>query len=119
MFKQHFYDMLGTENTSSLTEQRLLELPFSGIGQQQGESMIREVTEIEIREVFASMDPNRSPGPNGWDAQLFKEFWFCIGSNVCNVIKHVLKEAKIRGGLNSTHICLIPMTHNPTKFGDF
>lgn len=75
MFEQYFFEVLGTDNVAYLTEQKLLEIPFRTITEQQGELLTSEATDTEIRDMFANMDPNRSPGPDGWNAQLFREFW--------------------------------------------
>lgn len=87
MFEQFFFGTLGTGNFACPTEQRLIELPFYEITKQQREMLTREVTDSKIRDVFINMDPNRSPGPDGWNAQFFKEFWGCIRTDVSNAIK--------------------------------
>lgn len=110
---------MGTDNASSLTVEKLRELPFKMTCEQQGELLTREFTDAEIKEVFLSMDPNKSPRIDGWNAQIFREFWGVVRTEVTKAIKFVLREAHIRGGLNSTHLCLIPNIPNPAKVGDF
>lgn len=42
-----------------------------------------------------------------------------MGIDVVKAVKHIFLSGRIQGGRNTTHICLIPKTHNPIKVEDF
>lgn len=81
-FEQFFMESLGSENSTNVTEQALSDLPFSTLSGEQAELLSSEVTEDEIKEVFMNFKVNKSPGPDGWNAKFFRDFWGCIGGEV-------------------------------------
>lgn len=95
-FSKKKFDLLGTDNTSSLTEEVLADLPFAHkLSSTQIADLMEVVTDSEIKNLFFDMDSNKSPGPDGLNGLFFKECWGIIGSEICNAMKNTFTKGKI------------------------
>lgn len=77
------------------------------------------VSDKEIKDVIFSMNSFKSPGPDGMNSLFFKVAWDFIEPDVSKAVKHIFASRKILGGVNATHICLIPKTHHPVRVDEF
>lgn len=119
-FVQYFFNSLGTYAESSLLKEILDNLNFlEGLSFEQQELITTPVTDEEIREAFFSINSRKSLGPDGMSCLFFKCMWETIQEDVCKAIKHIFTSRRILGGVNSTHICLIPKTFHPVKVDEF
>ncbi|XP_077228456.1 uncharacterized protein LOC143861414 [Tasmannia lanceolata] len=74
----------------------------------QSEWLTRPILKEEIENVIRFCDGDKSPGPDGFNGQFFKSFWYLIGDEVCSAILDFFKKGKLLKSVNSTFICLIP-----------
>ncbi|GJX67235.1 RNA-directed DNA polymerase, eukaryota, reverse transcriptase zinc-binding domain protein [Tanacetum coccineum] len=82
-------------------------------------SMVREVSDDEIKETMFQIDGNKAPGPYGLSSLFFKKAWGIVGGNVCSAIKEFFSTGIMLREINSTLISLIPKIATPDKVTDF
>ena len=70
--------------------------------------LIREVTAEEIKRVLFTMSSNKSPGPDGFTCEFFKETWSTVGHDFVVAIQSFFKTGFLPKGVNSTILALIP-----------
>ncbi|KAJ0983738.1 hypothetical protein J5N97_002094 [Dioscorea zingiberensis] len=85
-----FYTNLWRERKSWNPSELLQAFPddFPSLSEEQQYSLIRPVTKHEIYKTLSSMQPGKSPGPNGMNAEFFKIHWNIIGESVFRAIDH-------------------------------
>lgn len=66
-----------------------------------------------------SLNGNKAPGPNGYNAQFFKDAWPIIGDSVISAISHFFKTSYMDRVANATKLSLIPKRTNPTHMRDY
>lgn len=82
-------------------------------------AMIQDVTDIEIRDTFLSLNPHKAPGPDGYNASFFQKAWPIIGHDVIAAIKNFFRSGQLLRKVNATSVALVPKVPNPSKVGDF
>ncbi|KAL6205027.1 hypothetical protein ACLB2K_022292 [Fragaria x ananassa] len=66
------------------------------------------------------MNPNKSPGPDGFNGCFFQKAWLVIGDDVvAAAVKEFFSSGSLLMELNSTIITLVPKVANPTTMSDF
>ncbi|XP_039022895.1 uncharacterized protein LOC120155401 [Hibiscus syriacus] len=86
---------------------------------EESETLIKEVTSDEIREVIFSQGNEKAPSPDGFTALFFKKAWPVVGNDFIKAIKYFFQESYIYPAFNATVIALIPKKPNPSKVSDF
>jgi len=61
------------------------------------------------------MDKHKAPGPNGFRAVFFQDYWYILHKDVCQAIKSFFLEGKLLKQINHTLILLIPKVDSPTN----
>lgn len=79
----------------------------------------RVVTGDEIREALFSLHPNKSPGPDGFNAYFFRVAWQIIGADFIDAVMEFFVSGKILKETNATILVLIPKIPNPNALKDF
>ncbi|GKC45282.1 hypothetical protein Tco_1063004, partial [Tanacetum coccineum] len=82
-------------------------------------SMIRDVTDKEIRDAMFSLGDNKAPGPDGYTAAFFKEAWGILSADICKAIKEFFTNGILLKELNHTIIALIPKVATPLRINDY
>lgn len=82
-------------------------------------TMIREVTNVEIKEALFDIDDHKAPGPDGFTSKFFKKAWNTIQEDFCDVVKDFFVLGKLLGEVNATLIALVPKSNTPQKVSDF
>ena len=65
------------------------------------------------------MEPDKSPGPNGFSFHFYRVYWSVIRKDLLHMIKTFQLKAKVGGCTNSTFLALIPKEANPSSFDHF
>ena len=79
----------------------------------------RDVTDEEIKLAFFSLNPNKAPGPDGFNGFFFKKAWNVVGKDIIDAIRSFFTSGSMLREVNATIIALIPKIPNPTKLKDY
>ncbi|XP_024010162.1 uncharacterized protein LOC112085231 [Eutrema salsugineum] len=72
------------------------------------ENLLKEVTAEEVKGVLFAMASNKSPGPDGYTVEFFKESWEIIGGDFVVGMQSFFIKGFLPKGVNSTILALIP-----------
>lgn len=117
-FVNHFRGILGVEantvpisNPSTLFNKKLDDITAA--------HMVRDVTNVEIKEAIFDIGDDKAPGPDGFTACFFKKSWSIIGESVCLAIKEFFESGSLLKEWNATILSLIPKNNTPSVVADF
>lgn len=82
-------------------------------------SLTKSVTTVEIKGALFSFGPTRAPGPDGFTAAFYQEYWNIIGPDLVDEVRRFFYTGKITEELNQTNLCLIPKITHPKTIKDF
>ena len=66
------------------------------------------VTIKEIKSIVFQLGPFKAPGPNGFPAFFYQEFWQIVKQDVCNSVQAFFHSGSLLKSLNQTYLTLIP-----------
>ena len=66
------------------------------------------VTIKEIESTVFQLGPSKAPGPNGFPAFSYQEFWQIVKQDVCNSVQAFFHSGSLLKSLNQTYLTLIP-----------
>lgn len=119
-FVKYYSDLLGTAHASSYNGlSRIQQVVRLRLTDNQMMAMIAEVTDLEIRDTFWSLNPSKAPGPDGYNAGFFRKAWPIIGHEVTAAVRSFFRSGQLLRKANSTMVALVPKVPNPSKVGDF
>ena len=93
--------------------------PSNYVSDEDAESLKLPVAVSEIEEVIKASNPNKAPGPDGFNAHFFKVFWPIIGNDVCEAITDFFKHGQMLNRSKASFIVLVPKSEyatSPDKF---
>jgi hypothetical protein len=76
-------------------------------------------TDKEIDDIIKDLPNDKSPGPDGFNNEFFKNCWNIIGRDVKDFIKGFYEGSINLESINSSYITLIPKIDSPMRSGDF
>jgi len=85
---------------------------FSVIAANKLTHLAKTFSSKEVREALKSMGPLKAPGPDGFHALFFPQYWSIVGDTVCQTVLRVLNGGALPEGMNDTCITLIPKVPN-------
>lgn len=71
------------------------------------------VTEDKIRNSLFSIGPSRAPGPDGFTAKFYQEYWEFVGPSIITVVQNLFDTGILPDGFNHTNLFLIPKVRTP------
>ncbi|GJZ62655.1 RNA-directed DNA polymerase, eukaryota, partial [Tanacetum coccineum] len=92
--------------------------PRSISGEQRDE-LEREVTIEEIKTAVWNCGTDKSPGPDGFTFDFYRQFWSTIDKDVYAAVNHFFINGDIPAGCNSSFIALIPKVPDANLVKDF
>ncbi|GJW62043.1 putative RNA-directed DNA polymerase [Tanacetum coccineum] len=116
-FIDHYIEFLSQPGTATVFHSN--DIFCNRLSMEGANSMIREVSDKEIKDTMFSMGDNKAPGPDGFSAAFFKEAWDIIGVDVCKAIKEFFTNGILLKELNHTIIALIPKVNSPVRINDY
>eukprot|EP00253_Pinus_taeda_P021304 PITA_21304 len=111
----HFRSLL-TEFQEEVDYSELLQYLPKGITQGINESLNREIEEEEIRKAIWTLQPDKSPGPDGFPINFYRDYWQLIKKDLAKMLRGIQRKGKMGGFTNSTFLALIPKENRPTSF---
>ncbi|VFQ80677.1 unnamed protein product [Cuscuta campestris] len=117
----HFPTLLNSSEPCSSSEaysQFLSTIPHL-LDHNQNECLMSLPTEEEIKVTVWDMDPNSSPGPDGFNINFFKQCWDIIKGDLTSACQEVFLGIPLPKAASSSNICLLPKTYNAMKLNDF
>eukprot|EP00253_Pinus_taeda_P036029 PITA_36029 len=80
------------------------------------DTLLSLATEEEISNIVWSMEPDKAPGPDGFSIHFYRICWEIIKADLLRMVQGFMRKAKVRGGINSTFLTLIPKEANQGLF---
>lgn len=84
-----------------------------------GDLLVREVSDAEVKRALFSLPSNKAPGPDGFTVEFFKETWSIVGTDFLMAVKSFFRFGFLPKGINSTILALIPKKNNAQTMKDF
>lgn len=81
--------------------------------------MISEISNLEIKETFLSLNPNKAPGPGGIMLGSIRNLGMLWVMRLHLLFGVFFRNGKLLTKANSTSIALVPKIPNPSKVGDY
>ncbi|GKA84815.1 RNA-directed DNA polymerase, eukaryota, reverse transcriptase zinc-binding domain protein [Tanacetum coccineum] len=81
--------------------------------------MVRDVSDIEVKDVIFGIRDDKAPGPGGFTTTFFKKSWDIVRRDVCKAIKYFFKTNKLLGEVNTTLITLVPKIQHPSRVSEY
>nr|GEW41112.1 hypothetical protein [Tanacetum cinerariifolium] len=116
-FIDYYTEILGQPGTATVFHSN--DIFCNRLSMEGANSMIREISDKEIKDTMFSMDDNKAPSPDGFSTVFFKEAWDIIGVDVCKAIKEFFTNGILLKELNHTIIALIPKVNSPVRINDY
>lgn len=74
---------------------------------------------MEIREAAFALDPNSSPGPDGFGGDFYHTCWDIISDDIHDAIYHIFTTLDLPNGLNSSFVTIILKIEHSIHVIDF
>ncbi|KAE8675011.1 VAMP-like protein YKT61 [Hibiscus syriacus] len=84
-----------------------------------GEELVREITDVEIRNIMFGQGNEKSLGPDGCTALFFKVSWEIVKEDFLAVVKLFFQGADLFPAYNATTIILVPKVPNTCRIKEF
>ena len=81
---------------------------FPKLNQEEIENLNRPFTNTEIETVIGNLPTNKSPGPDGFTAELYQKFRDDLTSILLKLFQKIAEEGKLPNSLYETTITLRP-----------
>lgn len=82
-------------------------------------SLIALPNKAEVREAIFAINPDKAPGPDGFSAGFYQQFWDIVGDDVYCDIRGFFETSHLHPRQNETHIRLIPKKKSSKRVSDY
>lgn len=113
---KNYYSTIFTSNSNSIAG--FDELKAKTITPEQNATLMKPFSREEVKEALFSMNPDKSPGPDGVNPGFYQFYWNLIGDKLTDFCLNCLSTVSFPVGLNDTFITLIPKKQSPEKVAD-
>ncbi|XP_055830988.1 uncharacterized protein LOC129900030 [Solanum dulcamara] len=118
-FLSYYAEMLGQANKGRQHVSNEIIKRGSVVTEAQRTQLEMVFTEKEVKEAMWGIDGNKSPGPDGYGSQFFKDNWDIVGNDAVKGVMDFFSTGKLHKGINSTTITLIPKGTHAEAVGDY
>ncbi|XP_074292460.1 uncharacterized protein LOC141619333 [Silene latifolia] len=113
-FLVYYQELLGTHNTTAAININVVRQ-----GQCYTEAhwllMSSHVTTEEVKKCLFSIPASKSPGPDGYSSQFYRDAWDIVGTEICEAVINFFDTGKLLTQINATVITLIPIIDRPAS----
>lgn len=92
---------------------------FDIISSREQRSLLRMVSDDEVRRAMFDIGPDKAPGEDGFSAMFFQRCWGKVGESVCRLVKGVFSGEFELGMINKTVLVLISKVDKPEFVNQF
>ena len=116
----HFYNILNNfESSNKFAQDKMLETIPSLISAEDNKNLNKPISMEEVKSALFSMNPDKSPGLDGFQAFFFQKCWDIIGLDLWKAIEATRNGGLLLFEINFTFLTLIPKTKNIENLGEF
>lgn len=112
----YFKDLFKSTNPSSFDRFFIGFQPK--VTQSMNDSLIKPVSNDEIRMAVFSINPSSAPGSDGMIGLFFQKYWDIVGLQVSQEIQSFFINGSFPSDWNYTQLCLIPKVQNPSLMSE-
>ncbi|GAV92722.1 Exo_endo_phos domain-containing protein [Cephalotus follicularis] len=112
---EHFEGFLGSQPTHSSHSSAGYSKKFT---EEQKTMMSRGFKDNEIRGAFWGLNPDKAPGPDGFNGHFFRAAWDIVGKEMIAACRFLFDHPYMPKGLNATIIALVPKSKNASRISD-
>lgn len=110
---QYFQNLLGSSSSNDPIDISLVECKT--INDDQARHLVAPVTDGLIFDTLKNMKKNKSPDPDGVNAEFFVATWSLTGLSFYAAVKHFFATGFLPPSINSTFLALIPKRCHPLQ----
>lgn len=81
--------------------------------------LVREVSFNEVKKAIFQLNPEKAPGPDGYNAHFFQSNWELVKEDVVQAVLSFFRSGRLLKQINHTFLTLIPKTHEATSLSDY
>lgn len=82
-------------------------------------TLTQPILKEEVIATLNSMQPYKSPGPDGFQGIFFKQYWHIVGDDISHLVVQAFATGTFDPTLSETLIALIPKVDHPGSFKEF
>ncbi|XP_072065876.1 uncharacterized protein [Arachis hypogaea] len=95
------------------------EFPCPSLSREACQKLVEPVALEEVKRAVFDMNSFKAPGPDGFQALFYKEFWESLSIDVWGLVKKAFVGENISAAVFDTFIVLIPKVEAPSYLKDF
>ncbi|KAL0414365.1 UNVERIFIED_CONTAM: hypothetical protein Sradi_1638200 [Sesamum radiatum] len=120
-FSAYFQSLFKSDLSQNQTDQMefVCELMPSTISEFDNQDLCRIPSPKEIKDTLFDMASFKSPGPDGFPPNFFKQFWHIVGPRMIDATRHFFSSGQICPAINHTFITLIPKSPKASTVEQF
>lgn len=113
---KYFAELFSSSRPSGAAE--LLRDFTPRVTERMNQSLVKPVTDAEIKRKVKVIKSDSSPGADGMTGHFFQKFWSITGAQIVEEVKKFFSEGMIPQNWNYTQLCLLPKKPNPKLMTD-
>ncbi|XP_074283428.1 uncharacterized protein LOC141607978 [Silene latifolia] len=117
-FLNYYRDLLGTNQVTTPVHFPTVRTG-NLITKDHEQILLSSVTAEEIKANFFSIPGMKSPGPDGYTSEFYKDSWEIVGDKTVDAIQDFFRTGKLLKQINTTTLTLIPKVPNPVSVLEF
>ena len=117
--QEYFQNLFGNSNANTSLYPEVFGSFQRRVTTEMNADLIKEVSEEEIREAMFDIGAHKTPGPDGFSAVFYHQYWEDIKEDIVTEVKGFFQEGNLDPQLNHTNLCLIPKVYPPTGMTEF